>query len=459
MLFFSAIIAIALVTNVLGAIEEGQYYYLNGATTKAYLFIGEDDCNKGFKDDIYNCYLRSEYIDKVNKIFGPGDRDSPSDCKTKGYVNINSNKCYFTNTGTGGETYNKLLVMNRIPYFDIDFTTKRALTEYGWCTFETNEEELHWISKISDDIQINQINFPGTHDSGTYAIGDTGFNIFNIRILYGRTQEVSIYEQMMNGIRYFDIRIETNKDKEIYLTHDKLDCINRNTGKKYYLEDVFNEAVEFLGNNPNETIIMHLKDDNMQLSYKITNSMNGYMTTTKIEGYDSYKDVYKAIADLSILKTDPTKFSKKYNEFFYNKNQTFPKLGEVRNKIVLLTHGKWKYNDNGDQVGNEVNIPDMSECHTYPNSDNQKCYPRIHESNINVLVQDNYKLQSGKQRLVQEFLDHKIPIMYTNTEYASNNELTNTFYDSNNLNTLTIDFMNIQGDIFSLTDVKKMQMQ
>ncbi|OUM62390.1 hypothetical protein PIROE2DRAFT_11350 [Piromyces sp. E2] len=89
-IFGISIIAIALVRNVLGAIEEGQYYNLNGATARAFLFIGEDDCNKvyfckerdygfwGFIDDIYNCYLRSEYIDKVDKIFGPGDRDSPS---------------------------------------------------------------------------------------------------------------------------------------------------------------------------------------------------------------------------------------------------------------------------------------------------------------------------------------------------------------------------------------------
>jgi len=29
------------------------------------------------------------------KKFGPGDRDNPGDCKNKGYVNIQSEKCYF----------------------------------------------------------------------------------------------------------------------------------------------------------------------------------------------------------------------------------------------------------------------------------------------------------------------------------------------------------------------------
>jgi len=50
------------------------------------------------------------------------------------------------------------------------------------CTFEINEEDDHWISYIANkDLTINQINIPGTHDSGTYAIGATGFNLWDVR--------------------------------------------------------------------------------------------------------------------------------------------------------------------------------------------------------------------------------------------------------------------------------------
>ncbi|KAG4094072.1 hypothetical protein H8356DRAFT_1428233 [Neocallimastix lanati (nom. inval.)] len=48
------------------------------------------------------------------------------------------------------------------------------------------------------------------HDSGTYAIGDTGINEYSVRDIYGY--------------------------KEIYLTHNSYDCIDRVTGKKYYIE-------------------------------------------------------------------------------------------------------------------------------------------------------------------------------------------------------------------------------
>jgi len=45
MLIFSAIIAIILVENVLGAKNRGQYIELDNTTTEAYLCIEEDNCN------------------------------------------------------------------------------------------------------------------------------------------------------------------------------------------------------------------------------------------------------------------------------------------------------------------------------------------------------------------------------------------------------------------------------
>jgi len=89
----------------------------------------------------------------------------------------------------------------------------------------------------------------------------------------------------------------------------------------------------------------------------------------------------------------------------------------------------------------------MGDCEKYPDSDKedeQKCYPHIHNRNKNVLVQDNYNLFSGKSDLVQNLLDHKIPIFFNKTEYSKDDELTNSFYESKNEDILTIDFMNIQ---------------
>ncbi|KAL6632374.1 hypothetical protein LY90DRAFT_518012 [Neocallimastix californiae] len=77
-------------------------------------------------------------------------------------------------------------------------------------------------------IYYRQINIPGTHDSGTYAIGKLlNSNIgsvilrslsisswgINSRIIeYSKTQDMDITEQLNNGIRYFDIRLSTTDE-------------------------------------------------------------------------------------------------------------------------------------------------------------------------------------------------------------------------------------------------------
>ncbi|ORX49584.1 hypothetical protein BCR36DRAFT_450120, partial [Piromyces finnis] len=181
--------------------------------------------------------------------------------------------------------------------------------------------------------------------------------------------------------------------------------------------------------------------------------MHGSITTIPY-GFETYEEVYKAIANLSILKTVPTSFFKSYKEFFYSGKESFPKLGDVRGKIILLTRKKWMYGNNIDEyIGNEINIPNMGSCEEYPVSDKEymkKCYPHIHNNNHNILVQDNYDLQTGKPKLVENLLDHKVPIILNDIEYAANNNFTNSFYDSKNPKTLTIDFMNIQADMFNL---------
>jgi len=52
----------------------------------------------------------------------------------------------------------------------------------------------------------------------------------------------------MEGIRYLDIRLETNDDKEIYLSiNNMFDCYNeKKKDKEYYLSDVFDKDIDFL---------------------------------------------------------------------------------------------------------------------------------------------------------------------------------------------------------------------
>ncbi|KAL6636004.1 hypothetical protein U3516DRAFT_733015 [Neocallimastix sp. 'constans'] len=82
MLLLSAIIAIIFCWECVGCKkDQGQYYELDDDCSKVYIC---KQCDDGWwflqAMIIYDCYLRR-------------DRDNPGDCKTKGYVNIQSEKC------------------------------------------------------------------------------------------------------------------------------------------------------------------------------------------------------------------------------------------------------------------------------------------------------------------------------------------------------------------------------
>jgi 1-phosphatidylinositol phosphodiesterase len=59
--------------------------------------------------------------------------------------------------------------------------------------------EPFWMSGLDDQLTIDQINIPGTHDSGTWLLN---------RANYSNTQDRCLLEQLHLGIRYFDIRLK-----------------------------------------------------------------------------------------------------------------------------------------------------------------------------------------------------------------------------------------------------------
>jgi len=184
---------------------------------------------------------------------------------------------------------------------------------------------------------------------------------------------------------------------------------------------------------------MHLKDDAIKV--KIPG------------GFDTIDDLIQAIANGSVLN-EAAKYDKKYKEFFYTGEEIYPILKDVRGKIVLLARKKWYYKTKIEKnevisklIVQLVDIPDMGSCTIYPVKDQsylKKCYPHVSDG-ARALVQDNYNLGQGKWRLVEEFLNHEIPIVYQNTEYSPYSSLTNSFYEPTNTTVFTIDLMNIQG--------------
>ena len=60
-----------------------------------------------------------------------------------------------------------------------------------------------WMSYIKDDINVNEIVMPGSHDAGSYKM-----------VWLGETQNFNIEQQLEMGVRYFDLR-KPNTKKEM----------------------------------------------------------------------------------------------------------------------------------------------------------------------------------------------------------------------------------------------------
>ena len=103
---------------------------------------------------------------------------------------------------------------------------------------------VRWMSALEDDRAINELSIPGTHDSGaTHSIADVA----------GKCQSLSIEDQLYMGVRFFDIRLQQVED-EFNIVHSFVD-----QGTEF--EDVLEEMVEFVIENPSEFLIISIKED------------------------------------------------------------------------------------------------------------------------------------------------------------------------------------------------------
>lgn len=108
-----------------------------------------------------------------------------------------------------------------------------------------------WMKELRDETPLSALSLPGTHNSPTCH-----------RALPSvRCQAVSPREQLDNGVRFFDLRVQpespnnTSSDKLI-LVHSVFPISL--TGTKYF-RDLYNEILDFLSRNPSETIIISVK--------------------------------------------------------------------------------------------------------------------------------------------------------------------------------------------------------
>lgn len=154
-----------------------------------------------------------------------------------------------------------------------------------------------WMSYLDDNLKISQINLPGTHDSGTKKVKLSIFDATDS----AQCQNTTITEQLNNGIRFLDIRLEDDGEK-LRLVHGQTDCKSED-GSNLYLDEVLQNCYDFLDAHPAETIVMSMKKD------------DGKAEDAQIETYIH-----------NYIKENPG--------YWYLQNGS-PDLKDVRKKIVL----------------------------------------------------------------------------------------------------------------------------
>lgn len=200
------------------------------------------------------------------------------------------------------------------------------------------DDSESWMSRVLDKNKICEMNIPGTHDSGTKKT-----TIFTEA--FASCQSDSIPEQLSKGIRYLDIRI----DSDLLVNHGGVSCY-KSTFYRLYLCHVLDYVSEFLEKNPSETVIIQLKKEG---------SGKG--------------DFDKNVSD---------EISKRSNIYLPWKNPSELTLSDVRGKIVLFTRS-----------GN------IYKAYNYDRwADNCACW-QINIGNSAGILQDSYNDKNEKEKM------------------------------------------------------------
>ncbi len=117
----------------------------------------------------------------------------------------------------------------------------------GTCHRKYEEAESildSWMIMLDDDVPINKIAIPGSHDAATSGV-----------VWAAETQNCTIKEQLLLGTRYFDLRVHKKGD-DFVVFHSVVDGMN--------FVPVLQDIKEFIYQHPTEFLILdfqHFKGD------------------------------------------------------------------------------------------------------------------------------------------------------------------------------------------------------
>ena len=183
-------------------------------------------------------------------------------------------------------------------------------------TTQWNENRAAWMSQLDDDIKIQDLSIPGTHDSAALK---GWVRVATIHSAISETQNWRIDEQLQNGIRFLDLRVKIKfQHKGLAMYHgvaaiyDSEDHGPNNLNQLDY-QTVISKCADFLKQNPKETIIISLKSEG----------------DTTYEGL-SIEDWFRTVANNVAWEHSTT-----WDKMWDCRSNVDATLGDVRGKMLL----------------------------------------------------------------------------------------------------------------------------
>lgn len=173
-------------------------------------------------------------------------------------------------------------------------TTVRSI---DWTTYSSYVDGPCWMKYVDNNKFLDELSIPGTHDSGTCSVD----NDAEPQSSQAKCQQDYIPTQLLEGVRYFDIRL--GKGENPGIDHGACYLLKKD-GNFMHLSDVIGYFNTFLSENPTEALIMLVSRGNDEAT-------DESLTTALGKVFDENPDL------------------------FYTSSR-IPTLGEVRGKIVLL---------------------------------------------------------------------------------------------------------------------------
>ena len=180
-------------------------------------------------------------------------------------------------------------------------TTVRSI---DWIKYSSYVDGPCWMKYVDGNKYLDELSIPGTHDSSTCSVD----NDTEPQTSLAKCQQDYIPTQLLEGIRYFDIRLGKNNENGDPGIDHGICYLLKKDGGFIHLSDIIGYFKTFLNENPSEALIMLVS-----------------------RGNDEATDDSVTTAFANVMDNN--------SDLFYTSSHV-PTLNEVRGKIVLLRRFK-----------------------------------------------------------------------------------------------------------------------